>query len=141
MFLSNFGLTREDGERWLESVCPNKRMILRPVAYINTLLTSDRNPYHKDFILTTSSPCCCDPTVELLLSDDGLDDPASQLVLLDFSDKMYVPSDLIFYFRVEYEFDGRYDGWFVPFAHCNILQPPLLPGIKLFGKIIDIGSL
>jgi hypothetical protein len=109
-------------------------LVFRVAAVTDTRLSSDRNPNHPNFILTTSSPCCCEPTVEMWLTEDGMEDPKSECTLIRPAGRGPHGPDR---WRVHFYWDrGWYDGLFE--LQC---WEPKWANARLVGRIYDIGSL
>lgn len=77
------------------------------LAVIDTSEHSDRNPYNKGFILTTSSPCLSASTVKIILSKLGLEDPNSEILVVDNAEIINAHNS-----RVQFRFldGGLYNG-------------------------------
>ena len=115
---------------------PVGSVVLRVIAVTDTNRGSDRNPSHPEFILTTSSPCYCTPTIEFWLSQDGLENPTAELVMLEIVNKKPKESGSEVYFHVEFDWwDGRYEGYFI---FRNMDRLPWANGQQCDGQIVDI---
>jgi hypothetical protein len=106
-----------DSKKWARMLWPTGYVPLRVIAVTDYLHDNDRNPTHPDFILTTSSPCYCTPTITIWLSMDGMEDPKADIVMLEFSGRAVKYHDKV-WFSVEFNINfgpapgERYEGYF-----------------------------
>lgn len=124
-------------QAWSQLLWPEGYLIVRPIAVVDSRTSSDRNPVNKDYILTTSSPCLCEPSVIIWLSLDGLEDPKSELIAMEFvNDKR---TDNGGFMQVQFDwFDGgKYNGYFAINQQCL----DFANNQRTIGKIVDIGSI
>lgn len=114
-------------------------VIYRVVALTDSDKNSDRNPNHTDFVLTTSSPCCCSPTVTFWLTDDGLEDPNCELITFKIPIIFINNTSLdIIHNGIDIKFhwdDSLYCGHFI--YESDILR--FANNIISVGRIIDVG--
>jgi hypothetical protein len=124
-------------EEWSKVLWPDGYGLYRVVAATDTRRSSDRNPYHQQFILTTSSPCYCEPSVELWLAEDGLDDPDSVCVLLvPVSRKTKDGDENPFHIKFR-----LWDGWYEGYLEMGRQRLWWAGDQVVIGKIIDVASL
>ncbi len=119
---------------FINATWPTGFAIWRVMAIIDSNLSSDRNPLHPNFVMTTSSPCCCTPTAEFVLAEHGLEDPKAELLPTQLI-KSDAPRTINGHYLIEtyFQWDGSiYRGYLVPCSHS------WLEGQPISAKIIDV---